>query len=125
MRSLGLCERQQRARLNELPVGAGRASQLQHKIEVVLSKTSQKRSKRAIRGPPPVSTTMALLQAIKQGVLASLRVPVAHQAAAPTSLFLLRGFAADASYLDKKDVTDRVLNTVKGFEKVDAGAVSV
>ena len=67
---------------------------------------------------------MALLQAIKQGVLASLRVPVAHQAAAPTSLFLLRGFAADASYLDKKDVTERVLNTVKGFEKVDAGAVS-
>ena len=27
--------------------------------------------------------------------------------------------------LDKKEVTDRVLNTVKGFEKVDAGVVSV
>ena len=62
---------------------------------------------------------MALLQAIKGGVLATLRLPVA----APASHFLLRGFAADASYLDKQAVTDRVLNTVKGFEKIEASKV--
>jgi hypothetical protein len=74
---------------------------------------------------------MALLQraiaAVRQGVLCSVRLSpnyaAASAAAAPLSLQFLRNFA-DASYLDKKDVTDRVLNVVKNFDKVDAGKVS-
>ena len=67
---------------------------------------------------------MAFLQrtfnAVRQGVLAHLR----HEAnvAAPISLQSWRGFA-DASYLDKNEVTDRVLNVVKHFEKVDSSKV--
>lgn len=74
---------------------------------------------------------MALLQrafaAVRQGVLANVRlapgIPLqAEQAAAPVSLQFLR-FFADASYLNKNEVTDRVLNVVKNFEKVDAAKV--
>ena len=75
---------------------------------------------------------MALLQrtfaAVRQGVLGQMRLApslgLQSEAAAPMSLQFLRMFAADASYLDKKDVTDRVLNVVKNFEKVDEGKVS-
>ena len=74
---------------------------------------------------------MALLQraiaGVRQGVLGSVRLSpnyaVASAAAAPLSLQVLRNFA-DASYLDKKEVTDRVLNVVKNFDKIDAGKVS-
>ena len=74
---------------------------------------------------------MALLQrafaAVRQGVLANVRlapgIPLqTEQAAAPLSLQFLR-FFAHASYLDKNEVTDRVLNVVKNFEKVDAAKV--
>lgn len=67
---------------------------------------------------------MSLLRTLQQGVLASLRVPVGPAAAAASlgALQLVRGFA-DASYLDKNEVTDRVLSVVKNFEKVDAGKV--
>lgn len=68
-----------------------------------------------------------LLRTLKAGVLASVRLqlgPAVQQGAAgPASLQLLRSFA-DASYLDKGAVTDRVLSVVKNFEKVDAGKVS-
>lgn len=66
------------------------------------------------------------LRAIKQGVLATVRLPsgAAQQAAAPISLRLWRGFGdAAGSFLDKGEVTDRVLNVVKGFEKVEEGKV--
>ncbi len=63
----------------------------------------------------------AVASQIKQGVVARL---CAQQqgAAGPAALQLLRGFA-DASYLDKGEVTDRVLSVVKNFEKVDAAKV--
>ena len=63
----------------------------------------------------------AVASQIKQGVVARL---CAQQqgAAGPAALQLLRGFA-DASYLDKGEVTDRVLGVVKNFEKVDAAQV--
>lgn len=64
--------------------------------------------------------------ALRAGVLATARVPLnpslAQQAAAPASLQFWRGFA-DASYLDKQEVTDRVLGVVKNFEKVEEGKV--
>jgi hypothetical protein len=71
---------------------------------------------------------MAFLQrtigAVRQGVLAHLRVSptLPSDAVAPVSLQFLRGFA-EASYLDKSEVTDRVLSVVKNFEKVDDGKV--
>lgn len=64
--------------------------------------------------------------AVRQGVLANVRLTPNFQtseAVAPVSLQFLRGFA-DASYLDKNEVTDRVLNVVKHFDKVDDGKVS-
>ena len=75
---------------------------------------------------------MAFLQrtfaVVRQGVLNNVRLAPSiglqsSEAMAPVSLQFLRFFAADASYLDKKDVTDRVINVVKNFEKVDAGKV--
>lgn len=72
---------------------------------------------------------MALVQrafaSLRGVVLANLRIPASspQTAAAPISLQILRSFA-DASYLDKNDVTDRVLNVVKHFDKVDAGKVN-
>lgn len=66
--------------------------------------------------------------ALRQAVLSHVRIPASSSSltqsvSAPVSLQFLRGFA-DASYLDKKEVTDRVLNVVKNFEKVDAAKVS-
>ena len=73
---------------------------------------------------------MALLQrafaAVRQGVLNNVRltpgIPMQSEAVAPVSLQFLR-FFADASYLDKNEVTERVLNVVKNFEKVDSAKV--
>jgi hypothetical protein len=70
---------------------------------------------------------MVLLQTLRRAVLSSVRVPpnlslAQQQTAAPLSLQFWRGFA-DASYLNKSEVTDRVLGVVKNFEKVDAGKV--
>ena len=67
---------------------------------------------------------MALAQALataRRGVLSHLRVPVnfaatQHQAG-PVSWQCVRGFAG--TYLDKNEVTERILNVVKNFEKVD------
>lgn len=73
---------------------------------------------------------MAFLQrtvsAVRQGVLNKVRLSpnfvLQSETAAPLSLQFIRSFA-DASYLDKNEVTDRVLNVVKNFEKVDDGKV--
>lgn len=58
--------------------------------------------------------------ALRQGVLASVRVPLAQQGLAPAPA-LARCFS---SYLDKQQVQDRVLQVVKTFEKVEEGKVS-
>ena len=69
---------------------------------------------------------MALQRAVsslRAAVLSKLSIaPSLQQTAAPAALQAWRGFA-DASYLDKKEVTDRVLGVVKNFEKVDASKV--
>lgn len=66
------------------------------------------------------SGRMAFLQRtsalVRQGVLSRLAVQ------ASPALNSVRAFAS-ASYLDKKDVTDRVLSIVKNFDRVDAGKV--
>ena len=65
---------------------------------------------------------MALLKtAVARGLLAALRVQQGAPLGSITSL-QLRSFG-DASYLDKKEVTDRVLAVVSGFDKVDSGKV--
>lgn len=66
------------------------------------------------------------LTAIRSGVLAHLRVPVsqsvAQHQAPPSSWQFVRAFAG--TYLDKNDVTERVLNVVKNFDqKVDQSKV--
>jgi NADH dehydrogenase (ubiquinone) 1 alpha/beta subcomplex 1 len=72
------------------------------------------------------SSMQRVFAAVRQGVLGRVRLQptwaMGAAAASPLSLQFLRGFA-DASFLDKKDVTDRVLNVVKNFEKVDAAKV--
>jgi hypothetical protein len=61
--------------------------------------------------------------AVQQGVLSHVRLSaIGGIAAAATAPVLLRGFA-DASYLNKDDVTSRVLEVVKNFDKVDAAKV--
>ena len=62
------------------------------------------------------------LNAVRGGILAHLRVPVsqsvAQHQAAPASWQFVRAFAG--TYLDKNDVTERVLSVVKNFDqKVD------
>lgn len=66
--------------------------------------------------------------AVRQGVLANLRLTPQYslpyaQTDAPISSIFLR-FFADASYLDKNDVTERIMNVVKNFEKVDVAKAS-
>lgn len=67
---------------------------------------------------------MALARAltvVRTGVLSHLRVPASfattqHQAG-PASWQCVRGFAG--TYLDKNEVTERILTVVKNFEKID------
>lgn len=68
---------------------------------------------------------MALSQAassIRALVLRHMRIPVQTNAGAASSLAILRGFAGGA-YLDKDDVTERVLHVAKHFQRVDAAKV--
>eukprot|EP00879_Flechtneria_rotunda_P001182 GHRR01001329.1.p1 GENE.GHRR01001329.1~~GHRR01001329.1.p1 ORF type:complete len:180 (+),score=42.37 GHRR01001329.1:19-558(+) len=80
--------------------------------------TSQGASKMA------VSSAVA---AVKQGLLRHLRMPL-QQACSSNSfgpsvgLSLWRGFAG-GGYLDKDEVTQRVLEVTKHFEKIDPGKV--
>jgi NADH dehydrogenase (ubiquinone) 1 alpha/beta subcomplex 1 len=68
------------------------------------------------------------VSAFKQGLLRHLRVPLQQQtllgsaAAVGTSLSLWRGFAG-GGYLDKDEVTQRVLEVTKHFEKIDPAKV--
>ncbi len=78
---------------------------------------------------PAASLIMAMaraLTAVRTGVLSHLRVQASltatqHQAG-PTAWQSVRGFAG--TYLDKNEVTERILNVVKNFEKVDQSKVS-
>ena len=63
------------------------------------------------------------LQALRQGVLAAVRLPANPSFAQQAAPALARGFAAEGSYLDKQQVQDRVLQVVKAFEKVEEGKV--
>ena len=58
-------------------------------------------------------------------VLGRLRVPVQNSlqdTGAPVALSLLRGFA-EGTFLNKDVVTERILNVVKNFDKVDQAKV--
>ena len=59
--------------------------------------------------------------AFRSGVLGKLHVETNFPAA---SLHLIRTFA-EGTYLSKDDVTQRILNVVKNFDKVDPGKVSL
>ena len=67
---------------------------------------------------------MALAQAlgtVRRGVLSHIRLQANFAAtqyqAGPAAWQCVRGFAG--TYLDKSEVTERILNVVKNFEKVD------
>ena len=66
------------------------------------------------------------LASVRTGVLSHLRVQAsltgAQHPAGPASWQCVRCFAG--TYLDKKDVTDRILNVVKNFEKIDQSKAS-
>ncbi|KDD72487.1 hypothetical protein H632_c3283p0 [Helicosporidium sp. ATCC 50920] len=73
---------------------------------------------------------MAFLQrgfaVLRQGVLANVRLAPGtsvFQGLTASQCQAVRGFA-DSSYLDKSDVTSRVLAIVKNFEKVDPAKVT-
>lgn len=77
------------------------------------------------------SVPMALARAaaqLRSAVLASVRIPSSPWAVtelgAPLSQQFLRGFAAEGTYLDKGEVTDRILNLVKNFDKVEPSKVT-
>lgn len=67
------------------------------------------------------------MQALKSGLLRQFRLPlqqayVAGDGSAAVSLNIWRGFAG-GGYLDKTEVTDRVINVTKHFEKIDPAKV--
>ncbi|KAK9868287.1 hypothetical protein WJX84_004213 [Apatococcus fuscideae] len=70
-----------------------------------------------------------VISSVSRGVLSRIRVPVNLQqsggqvVAAAGSFSIWRSFAK-GTYLDKGDVTERVLNVVKHFEKVDENKVN-
>lgn len=52
-----------------------------------------------------------------------MRLPIQTNVGAASSLAIFRGFAGGA-YLDKDDVTERVLHVAKHFQRVDAAKVT-
>jgi len=74
------------------------------------------------------SNKMALAQAlstIRSGVISNIRLPVGGLQAASGSLsgVFSRSFA-EGTYLNKDDVTERVLSVVKNFDKADPAKVT-
>ena len=70
---------------------------------------------------------MALAQAfasIRSGVIRHAGVPISSCQAAAGGLgcILSRSFA-EGTYLNKSEVTDRILNVVKHFDKIEPGKV--
>ena len=66
------------------------------------------------------------LQTLRSGVLSRLSIPVNRLQAVGGAggLTLLRGFA-ESTYIDKNVVTDRIINVVKNFDKVDPSKVGL
>eukprot|EP00245_Coleochaete_scutata_P006761 TRINITY_DN21541_c0_g1_i1.p1 TRINITY_DN21541_c0_g1~~TRINITY_DN21541_c0_g1_i1.p1 ORF type:complete len:129 (-),score=36.62 TRINITY_DN21541_c0_g1_i1:764-1150(-) len=70
------------------------------------------------------STLRSLLpsaSSVRNSLLQRLRVPVGSQLA---PVVLSQKFSADAAHLEKGKVTDRVLDVIKSFEKVDEKKVT-
>ena len=66
-----------------------------------------------------------LADSLRGTILSRLQLPAQSALAtvgAPASLYLFRGFA-EGTYLDKNQVTERILNVVKNFDKVDGAKV--
>lgn len=63
------------------------------------------------------------MQAVRASLLRHLRVPVCGHGRGRLDR-LARPFSAEASFLDKKEVTDRVLSVLKNFQKVDPSKLS-
>ena len=71
---------------------------------------------------------MALAQAfasLRSGVIGRISIPVGscQATAGALSLILSREFA-EGTYLNKSDVTERILNVVKHFDKIEPGKVA-
>ncbi|CAF2187476.1 BnaA07g25220D [Brassica napus] len=64
--------------------------------------------------------------AARNALLRYLRVSVNPSPALPSSFALLRRFSEEVrgSFLDKSDVTDRVISVVKNFQRVDPSKVT-
>ena len=81
----------------------------------------------ALTTRPSLSVNMALqgaLQSLRSGVLSRISIPVNSLQAVGGAggLTLLRSFA-ESTYIDKNVVTDRIINVVKNFDKVDPAKV--
>ena len=70
------------------------------------------------------------MAAARRALLAHLRVPAAHPAAAAGTILAARRLLSSTteetkgSFLDKGEVADRVLSVVKNFQKVEPSKVS-
>lgn len=64
------------------------------------------------------------LQSVRSGVLSRISIPVNNLQAIDRAgaITFLRGFA-ESTYIDKNVVTDRIINVVKNFDKVDPAKV--
>jgi len=71
------------------------------------------------------------MAAARRALLAHLRVPAVHPAAAAGTILAARRLLSSTtegtkgSFLDKGEVADRVLSVVKNFQKVEPSKVSV
>lgn len=67
------------------------------------------------------------LAGLRSIILSNVRLGVGNHAqqaiGGASSLSFLRGFAAEGTYLDKDQVTERVLHVVKHFDKVEGSKV--
>ena len=63
------------------------------------------------------------LSSIRSGVLSRLQLESSAQITPVALSIFSRGFA-EGTYLSKDDVTERVLNVVKNFDKIDPAKVS-
>ncbi|CAK0754769.1 hypothetical protein CVIRNUC_002323 [Coccomyxa viridis] len=65
------------------------------------------------------------LQSVRSGVLSRISIPVNNLQAIDRAgaITFLRGFA-ESTYIDKNVVTDRIINVVKNFDKVDPAKVT-
>ena len=67
---------------------------------------------------------LGALQSLRSSLLTRVSIPInrVQVVGAASTLSLVRAFS-ESTYLDKNVVTDRVLNVVKNFDKVDPSKV--